>query len=124
MKKRPASPKKNQAPCDEDILAQQQDLFFEFLPPISPFLGTDNPRHLRALTALERGPVMREELDRIAGCSNGPQLVGDLRELGLKIECERVRMIDRDGRPCCPGRFYLTEAARAQLRAWRKSDKQ
>ena len=47
------------------------------------FTGTDNPRHLRALTALLRRPVSREQLDSIAGCSNGPALISDLRDRGL-----------------------------------------
>ncbi len=39
------------------------------------FVGTDNPRQLRAITVLMRRPVPREDLDGIAGCSNAPDLV-------------------------------------------------
>ena len=34
------------------------------------FTGTDNPRHLRAITALMRRPISRQELDSVAGASN------------------------------------------------------
>ena len=39
------------------------------------FLGTNNPRHLRVIQAVTVRPMPREELDRVAGCSNGPALV-------------------------------------------------
>ena len=42
------------------------------------FTGTDNPRHLRAIAALLRRPLPRENLDTVAGCSNGPELVAEL----------------------------------------------
>ena len=38
-------------------------------------LGTDTLRHLRVIQAVTVRPVPREELDRVAGCSNGPALV-------------------------------------------------
>ncbi len=58
---------------------------------------------------------MREQLDRSAGCSNGPQLVKDLRGKGVDIDCTIVESLDRDGRPCKPGRYNLTERGRAAL---------
>ena len=67
------------------------------------FTGTDNPRHLRAITALMRRPISRQELDRVAGASNSPELVAELRRRGLDVPCERIRFIDRDGCPCRPG---------------------
>ena len=39
------------------------------------FSGTDNPRHLRVIQAVTVRPISREELDRVAGCANGPDLV-------------------------------------------------
>ncbi len=33
---------------------------------------------------------MREELDRIAGSSNGPETISSLRSRGLEIPCEPV----------------------------------
>ena len=82
------------------------------------FTGTDNLRQLRALTVLQRRPVSREELDHIAGCSNGPELVADLRRRGLEVPCERIRFIDRDGFACRPGVYSLTIADRRMVYAW------
>lgn len=84
------------------------------------FWGTDNPRYLRVLDALIQRPRLREEIDDIAGCSNGPALISALRDLGLAgfLLCERIRFIDRDGKPCRPGVYSLTEAGRRLVRAW------
>ena len=65
------------------------------------------PRYFRALRALALGPLMREELDRVSGSSNGPEVVAALTRAGWRIECERLDRIDRDGRPCKPGRYTL-----------------
>jgi len=67
-----------------------------------------SPRQLRAIEGLAHGPKMREELDRWCGCSNGPELVRKLRIKGISIDCEEVRRIDRDGRPCYPGKYSLS----------------
>ena len=70
---------------------------------------------------LLRRPVSREELDHIAGCSNGPELVAELRRRGLGKEhlfCERIRFIDRDGFACRPGVYSLTERGRRMVYAW------
>ena len=89
-------------------------------PPEPPrFLGTLNPRYLRVIDALMERPRMREELDRIAGCSNGPELVAELRRLGLDVQCLKMTRTDRDGKPCRPGRYILTETGRRQIDAWR-----
>lgn len=82
------------------------------------FCGTDNPRHLRVIQAVTVRPVPREELDRVAGCSNGPALVSDLRDLGLEIPCTRTRKLDRDLFPTWPGVYHLTERDRRKLKAW------
>ena len=90
-------------------------------PSKRKFTGTDNPRHLRAITVLLRRPVSREELDSIAGCSNGPELVAELRRRGLHKEhlpCERIQFIDRDGYPCRPGVYSLTITGRRMIYAW------
>lgn len=89
----------------------------------SSFSGTSNPRHLRAIDALMAGPLTREELDRVAGVSNGPQLVSDLRDLGLKLPCDRVRRINRDGRPCRPGVYRLNSVDRQKVEAWQRDCK-
>jgi hypothetical protein len=85
------------------------------------FTGTDNPRHLRALAALLRRPLQREQLDSIAGCSNGPELIAELRRRGLgddHLPCERIKFIDRDGSLCRPGVYSLTEKGRRMVYAW------
>ena len=70
-----------------------------------------NQRERRALDALWRGPVMREALDKQVGCSNGPELVRRLIAKGIGISCTLVDSIDRDGRPCKPGQYELTDVA-------------
>jgi hypothetical protein len=82
------------------------------------FLGTDNPRHLRVIQAVKVRPVPREELDRVAGCSNGPALVADLRALGLELPCTRLRTLDRDMFETFPGVYALTPGDRRKLNAW------
>lgn len=87
------------------------------------FLGTENPRHLRALSVLLKRPISRENLDSIAGCSNGPELIAALRRRGLEGEllCERIDFIDRDGRPCRPGTYFLTAKGRRLVLNWLKT---
>ena len=88
----------------------------------SKFQGTDNPRHLRVITVLMRRPLHRQELDAVAGCSNGPDLVMALRDLGLDkdthLTCTRVDFIDRDGKPCRPGVYALTTHGKRLIWAW------
>ena len=84
------------------------------------FLGTDNPRHLRVIQAVSVRPIPREQLDTVAGCSNGPALVSDLRDLGLQMPCTRTKRKDRDLFDCCPGVYHLTEQDRRKLNAWKR----
>ncbi len=84
------------------------------------FTGTDNPRHLRALAVLLRRPITRQELDNVAGCSNGPELVAELRRRGLAVECERIEFIDRDGRKCRPGVYGFNDSDRRKVNSWLK----
>ena len=88
------------------------------VPSKRKFSGTDNPRQLRALTVLLRRPVPREQLDSLAGASNSPELVAELRRRGLEVPCERIRFIDRDGYTCRPGVYSLTLADRRMVYAW------
>ena len=87
-------------------------------PSKRKFTGTDNPRHLRAITALLRRPIPREQLDSIAGASNSPELVAELRRRGLEVPCERISFIDRDGQSCRPGVYSLTAADRRIFWQW------
>ena len=82
------------------------------------FTGTDNPRHLRAIAALLRRPMPRESLDKEAGCSNGPELVAELRRRGLEVPCKRINFVDRDGFICRPGVYLLTDGDRRKLHQW------
>ena len=84
------------------------------------FLGTDNPRHLRVIQAVTVRPIPREELDRVAGCSNGPELVAELRRRGLEMPCSRTRKIDRDMFACWPGVYHLTQRDRRNLNTWKR----
>ena len=84
------------------------------------FLGTDNPRHLRVIQAVSVRPIPREHLDTVAGCSNGPALVSDLRGLGLQMPCTRTKRKDCDLFDCWPGVYHLTEQDRRKLNAWKR----
>jgi hypothetical protein len=87
-------------------------------PNSAKFIGTDNPRHLRTLAVLLRHPVPREQLDSVAGASNSPELVAELRRRGLEVPCKRIRFVDRDGCICRPGVYSLTIADRRKVHAW------
>ncbi|WP_322059185.1 hypothetical protein [Paraburkholderia sp. J63] len=82
------------------------------------FAGTDNPRHLRVLQALMRRSMPREEVDRVAGASNGPDLIFDLRGKGLEIPCAKVPCIDRDGIEVERGIYALSALDRRQIARW------
>lgn len=88
------------------------------IPTKSSFRGTSNPRHIRAIHALMTRPMPREHLDRAVGCSNGPELVAELRRRGLDIPCERVPAWDRDGREVRCGVYHLTVGDRRLLSRW------
>jgi hypothetical protein len=85
------------------------------------FLGTDNPRHLRVLQAVSVRPIPREQLDSVAGCSNGPELVAELRRRGLDMPCTRTKKKDRDLFDCWPGVYHLTPKDRLKLNAWKRT---
>ena len=82
------------------------------------FLGTVNPRHLRAIAALLRRPMPREHLDREAGASNSPALVAELRDRGLEVPCKRVPVFDRDGFEVKRGVYSLTSRDRVRIARW------
>jgi len=77
-----------------------------------------SPRQARVVSALSAGGwLMREAIDRVAGSSNGPDVVRQLRcKLGSDaIETQLVGSVDRDGKPCLVGRYALTANGRARL---------
>lgn len=82
------------------------------------FTGTDNPRHLRIIYALLARPRKREEIDRIAGASNGPDLIADLRRRGLRIPCQQTPGIDRDGFPIKFGVYGFDDDDRHKVKRW------
>ncbi|MBG0869265.1 hypothetical protein H0X91_04690 [Burkholderia sp. 9777_1386] len=84
----------------------------------SEFIGTANLRQLRALTMLQRRPMPREELDTVAGCSNGPDLIAGLRAKGLALPCVRVACIDGDGNEVRRGVYRLTTSDRRKVARW------
>ncbi len=75
-------------------------------------------REIRACNALLNRPILREQLDSIAGCSNSPELIAGLRRKGLQIICERVERFDRDGKSCYPGVYRLTHDDKQTVRDW------
>lgn len=88
------------------------------------FLGTDNPRYLRAIQAVLTRPIPRQQLDDIAGCANGPDAILQIRALFTDgkgkehLPCKRITFIDRDGNPCKPGVYSLTTMGRKLIYAW------
>jgi len=84
------------------------------------FTGTDNPRYLRAIHQLLIRPVTREQLDKAVGCSNGPDLISNLRKLGLGMHglpCTSVPGRDRDGVVVQPGVYSFSHAGRRAVLA-------
>ena len=85
---------------------------------VARFLGTDNPRHLRVIQALLTRPLPREHLDSVAGASNGPELVAELRRRGLDVPCTRTKKKDRDLFDCWPGVYHFTQQDRRRVYRW------
>lgn len=78
-------------------------------------------RMIRLVHALLRGPITREDADRVAGCSNSPDLVADIRRIGLghkHLVCTLFTVVDRDGKASRPGRYSITPEGHAMLTEW------
>jgi len=86
--------------------------------PTAHFSGTNNPRHLRVLHSLMTRPRRREEIDHIAGASNGPDLIAELRRRGQGRQLPPGTGIDRDGNPVRFGVYALDDADRCAINAW------
>ncbi len=84
------------------------------------FLGTTNLRHLRVIQAAWVRPIPREQVDSVAGCANGPELVAELRRRGLDFPCTRTKKKDRDLFDCWPGVYHFTQQDRRKLTAWKR----
>lgn len=104
--------------ADVDLLGHSYDSENYSSYKRQSFDGTPNPRHLRSLHGLLKGALTREALDRIAGCSNAPELVAELRRRGLEIPCTRVPAFDRDGKPIRYGVYHLTDRDRKLIYRW------
>lgn len=114
MKKKP-----NSHDGKPDLLFPLLDHHTELLnTPRAEFAGTGNPRHLRAIAALRVRAQTRESIDRVAGASNGPDLVAELRRRNLDVPCTRVPCYDRDGCEVLRGVYHLTNADRRKLARW------
>ena len=69
------------------------------------------PREYRFIKALlEHGLVSRRDMDGISGAANSPEIKRNLVERGWPILCKRFDLIDRDGRLCRPGYYYLDDS--------------
>ncbi len=69
------------------------------------------PRQERVAHALLQAGgewLSREQVDRVAGASNGPAVIQALRRKGIGIDMVTVPRTDRDGKPCRPGQYRLT----------------
>ena len=80
--------------------------------------GAISAAALRVLNRLMQGPLTREQVDAIAGWSNGPELMRSLKNRGLVWVCERVQTVNRDGRVTRRGLYHITDVGRAQVRRW------
>lgn len=79
------------------------------------------PRQLRTIAALIDKPtgwISREQIDRIAGASNGPQIIFELRRkvTGYDgLDMARMDAVDRDGKPCKPGFYRINAKGRERV---------
>jgi hypothetical protein len=87
--------------------------------PSAPNSRKFTPRQFRVLSALTKKLgkwIWREDIDAIAGASNGPEIISQLRHgRGIDIQMEKVANVDRDGMPCNPGRYRMTDKGLAAL---------
>lgn len=119
---KPKKKKSGRSPAIPDLLGNT--ISESHSTSVVRFAGTENPRYLRALHALLLRPVPREHLDRVAGCSNGPDLIANLRDLGLGftgLPCSMIDDQDQDGRKIKRGIYHLAEAGRRAIHAWLRS---
>ena len=86
----------------------------------NPF-STDNLRQLRILAAAVVRSRTREEVDRITGSSNGPDVIAQLRRKGLEFPCTMISDTDRDGLPIRRGVYNLTDKDRRKVLAMNRS---
>ena len=110
------SPEAVGAAIEAEGTANQSSLNFT----TKKFIGTTNPKRIRALLALVyRDWVSREDLDRLIGASNSPDAIMQLRrKYGLDIIMREVQAINRDGRHCWYGEYQLAYDDKVMVREW------
>ena len=86
------------------------------------------PREYRLLAhLLKNGATFRKALNDIVGANNVPEHVRQMRKptRGWFLPCQRVWVIDRDGKRTNPGRYSLApserEDARQAVKAWEEA---
>lgn len=77
-------------------------------------------REYRVLRALinSNSWISRENIDRIAGASNGPQVIKNIRRKITGhdgLEMVQFQTLDRDGKLCRPGHYRLTATGRERV---------
>ena len=80
-------------------------------------------REKRVINALSVCPIMRENLDSIAGCSNEPELAAGQRRKDLSIPCERMKRYEKDGNASYPGQYSFTNEDKQIVRDWMKAER-
>lgn len=113
---KPSKKKSGRLEAKPDLFPQPEPAEHSTAP--ARFSGTANPRQLRVIHSLLIRPRKREEIDHIAGASNGPELVAELRRRGLRAKCRRTPGIDRDGRPVKFGVYEFDDDDRRAINAW------
>ena len=73
------------------------------------------------IQALLTRAAPREQVDSVAGCSNGPELIAELRRRGLDVPCTRIKKKDRDLFDCGPGVYHLSQADRRKIGRWKRT---
>lgn len=74
---------------------------------------TNNRQHRALIALVQYGAVSSKDMRQIAGALNAPELMATLKRNGWQWTCERVQMVDRDGKKCRPGIYRLTPEHRA-----------
>lgn len=84
-----------------------------------------NQRQLRAIVALlERDSIQVKDLGFLAGALNPRQIISELRQQGFGdiIKTQRFKIIDRDGKDCHPGRYFISPEDKPIVQEFLKED--
>lgn len=65
------------------------------------------PRQKRFVVRARKGPLPREEADRVCGASNSPEIARQLRAKGYAIDTERHPVTNQDGDTSYIGIYHL-----------------